>query len=344
MDSESKPRRLKGILVLVVALGLGFGARRLHAESSAPGGQASSSRAPIAARAALRAAAKPAPATVDRAPGAAPAEVVPSSLRGTEEDGSLAADESGNLVVGPEILAFFDYHLSATGELPAAEIKARILLRIHQRLPERAAGQAATLLDRYLAYREATRRLRDDGDSASRLQALHALRVSVFGADDAGRLFGAQERTDAVALAEQRIHQDLSLTPEDRAARLAKLEADLPEAVRTARAAATLPLREHEEESARRAAGQTDDEIRSYRVATVGEAAADRLETLDAERASWKQRLQAFRAARAAIEAKTSDPGARRIAEARLLEASFSPQERLRVAALDALAAEGTAE
>jgi lipase chaperone LimK len=339
MDFERKPGRARGILVLAAAIGLAFGARRLHAEASPQPAHPSENpaRAEAPARAAAPTAAKPAP--VELAPAAAaPADKGPSSLRGTEEDGSLAADESGNLVVGPGILAFFDYHLSATGELSPALLKARILARIHESLPERAAGQASTLLDRYLAYREATRRLREDGDSAARLAALHELREQIFGKDDAARLFGDQERTDAVALAEQRIHQDPTLTPAERSARLDKLEEALPEAVRAARARATLPLREQEEETARRAAGEGDEAIRSYRVATVGEAAADRLEALDAQRDAWKQRLQAYRAARAAIAEKTSDPGARQAAEAQLLEASFNPQERLRVAALDAIA------
>ncbi|MEP7122043.1 MAG: lipase secretion chaperone, partial [Byssovorax sp.] len=187
-------------------------------------------------------------------------------------------------------------------------------------------------------YREATRRLREDGDSAARLAALHDLRVRIFGDEDATRLFGDQERTDAVALAEQRIHQDSSLTSDERATRLAKLEEGLPEAVRAARARATLPLREQEEEAARRAAGEGEEAIRSYRVATVGEEAADRLEALDAQRDAWTQRLQAYRAARAAIAEKTSDLDARQAAFARLAEASFNPQERLRVAALDAMA------
>ena len=346
MDSESKPGRARGILVLAAALLLAFGARRLHAEASAPPGPEASTRAQEHARAPAPtpAAANAAPAKVAAAVAvAAPGDDGPSSLRGTDEDGSLAADESGNLVVGPGILAFFDYHLSATGELSPAMIKARILARIHATLPERAAGQASTLLDRYLAYREATRRLREDGDSAARLAALHDLRLRIFGDDNAARLFGDQERADAVALAEQRIHQDPSLAPEERAARLAKLEEGLPEAVRTARARATLPLREQAEEDARRAAGQSDEEIRSYRVATVGEAAADRLEALDAQRDAWNQRLQAYRTARAAIAAKISDPAAQRAAEARLLEASFNPQEQLRVAALDAMAAEAPA-
>ncbi len=337
MDSERKPGRARGLFVLASALtltlALACGARRLHAEASAPAAPA------VPARAAVPVAARPAPAQIEASSASGSEEASPPSLRGTDEDGSLAADQSGNLVVGPGILAFFDYHLSATGELDTATIRARILERIRARLPGRAAGQATTLLDRYLAYREATRQLRDDGDTAARLEALHRLRQRIFGDDDAARLFGDQERTDGVALAEQRVHQDPSLTAEERAARLAKLEEGLPEAARAARASATLPLRLHEEEAASRAAGQSEEEIRDHRVATVGEAAADRLKVLDAQRDAWTQRITAYRAARTAIAAKTSDPAAQRVAEARLLEASFNPQERLRVAALDAIAA-----
>lgn len=315
-----------------------------HADGSPAGALPVSTQATAPARAAAPATATPAQAQIPAAAAAAPEDDAPTSLRGTDEDGSLTADESGNLVVGPGILAFFDYHLSATGEIVPAALRARILARIRARLPERAAGQATTLLDRYLAYREATRQLRDDGDSAARLDALHRLRQRIFGDDDAAKLFGDQERTDAVALAEQRVHQDPSLSPEARSRRLAELEQGLPEAVRIARARATLPLREQEEEASRRAAGQSDEEIRGYRVATVGEAAADRLEVLDAQRDAWAQRLKAYRAARAAIAAKSSDPAAQRAAEAQLLEASFNAQERLRVAALDAMAAEPPAD
>ena len=339
MDSERKPGRALGFLVLAAALTLAFGARRLHAEASAPAGLPVSARAAVPERAAAPIAANPAPAQIEAISAPDRDEATPGSLQGTDEDGSLAADQTGNLVVGPGILAFFDYHLAATGEIAPAALRARILARIRASLPERAAGQATTLLDRYLAYREATRRLRDDGDSAARLDALHRLRQRVFGDDDATRLFGDQERTDAVALAEQRIHQDLSLSPDERSARLARLEEGLPEAVRAARARATLPLREREEEAVRLAAGQSDEQIHDYRVATVGEAAAARLSALDAQRDAGTQRLQTYRAACAAIAAKTSEPAAQKAAEARLLEASFSPQERLRVAALDAIAA-----
>lgn len=331
--------RARGVLVLGAAVALAFGVRHLRSQASSKGALPTSALPAQTAPEKAPPSPKPAPVKVASAGEASAAVAGPASLRGTDEDGALRVDENGNLVVGPEILAFFDYHLSATGEQSTSALRARLLARIRQSLPERAAGQAATLLDRYLAYREATRLLREDGDSAARLDALHRLRRRIFGEDDAARLFGDQERTDAVALAGQQVLKDPSLTPEERTARLAKLEEDLPEAVRASRARATLPLRVQQEEAARRAAGADAEEIRSYRVATVGEVAADRLEALDARRDEWKKRLSAYQAARAKIAGETSDPEARRAAGAKLLEASFTPEERLRVAALDGLAA-----
>jgi lipase chaperone LimK len=341
MGSESSGGggRARSVLVLGAVVALAFGVRHLRAEATTPATAPLSTRPVPTAPEKTPSAPKPAPLKATSAGEATPDSANPASLRGTDEDGALRVDENGNLVVGPEILAFFDYHLSATGEVSAAVLRARILARIHKSLPERAAGQASTLLDRYLAYREATRHLREDGDSTARLDALHRLRQKTFGEEDALRLFGDQERTDAVALAGQKVNQDPTLTPEERVARLAKLEEGLPESVRASRARAALPVRELEEEASRKAAGADAEEIRSYRVATVGEAAANRLEALDAERDEWKKRLSAYQAARAKIAEDNRDPEARKAAETRLLEASFTPQEQLRVKALDEIAA-----
>lgn len=338
-ESHGGGGRARNVLVLGAVVALALGVRHLRSQATSPAITPLSAHTASTAPAKAPSAPKPAPVKAASPSEATPVEQSPASLRGTDEDGALRVDENGNLVVGPEILAFFDYHLSATGEVSAAVLRERILARIRKSLPERAAGQASTLLDRYLAYREATRRLREDGDTAARLDALHRLRQSIFGEEDASRLFGDQERADAVGVASQKVNQDPTLTPEERMARLAKLEESLPESVRAARARAALPIRELEEEASRKAAGADADEIRSFRVATVGEAAANRLEALDAERDEWNKRLTAYRAARAKITGEISDPTARQVAEARLLEASFSPQEQLRVKALDELAA-----
>ncbi|APR82407.1 lipase modulator protein [Minicystis rosea] len=263
-------------------------------------------------------------------------EPLPGSLQGTIEDGALREDAAGDLVIGPEVLRLFDYYLSTTGEESAAAIRKRIEAAIHRKLGEgRAAKTAIDLLNRYLGYREGSRGMAATGeDLGGRLDALKQLRRAHFG-DFADKLFGEEEQAAAVAVAQHRVHQDDSLSAADRERRLSELEARLPETVREARAAALEPMREAAEEASMRAAGASDADVHAYRVATVGDEAADRLAALDAERAAWKARLTAFREARAALEQSEPDPGRRSAAIQRLLDRSFSPTEQIRVEAAD---------
>jgi lipase chaperone LimK len=278
-----------------------------------------------------RAASRPAALTAEPA-----AETLPASLRGTSEDGSLETDDEGDLVLGPGVIRFFDYYLSATGEESPAAIRARVVAAVHRRLPgERAADRAVALFDTYVGYREATRGLssRDD-DPAARLAEVAALRRRFFGAEAAEKLFGREERAMAVALEQRRVQRDPSLSPRERARKLEDLEGRLPPEIREARAALTRPLRERAEEESLRAAGASDEDLHAYRVAVDGEEAADRLDALDQARAAWRARLDAFREARAAIEASQPDPALRAAAVQQLLDASFTPVEQLRVRVL----------
>ncbi|XXY49333.1 lipase secretion chaperone [Sorangium sp. So ce269] len=285
----------------------------------------------------------PAPARLQRALSvtpapAAPPEVAPAppSLRGTEVDGAVLVDERGDLVVGPEILALFDYFLSAAGEEPAAAIRARIVAAIRERAAGPAADQAIALLDRYLGYREAVSAADVEvaDDPAARLAALREIRRAQLGEPAATRLFGDEEREGEAAIEQARILADAPLSPEERDARIAEVEAALPDDVREAREAAVRPLVEQAEEQALRDAGASDEELHAHRVATVGPEAADRLAELDRRRAAWQRRLDAFASARAALAATVADPEARHAAEEALLAGAFTPEERLRVRAI----------
>jgi lipase chaperone LimK len=348
VSSGPEERRFgRWAILAMVVVGLIFGARRLLSggpaavaaapERSVAGKVTATATATRAALAAPRAVASAEPASADPLPSPRP-----SSLRGTSEDGALRVDERGDLIVDPDVLRFFDYYLAATGEESPAAIRARLVAAIRGKLTGPAAERAIGLLDRYLAYREATRTLRgaEDGDLAARLDALRRLRREQFGAADADKLFGLEERADAVAIEKRRVQTDPALSPEQRTRRIAELEEQLPESIRASRAAAARPLRQQEEEQAMRAAGATDEEIQRHRVATVGEAAAGRLKTLDEQRADWTRRLQAFQTDREEIARSQPDSAAREAAVEKLLEASFSPEERLRVKAADAIAAQ----
>ncbi|TMB05947.1 MAG: hypothetical protein E6J70_01195 [Deltaproteobacteria bacterium] len=85
-----------------------------------------------------------------------------------------------------------------------------------------------------------------------------------------------------------------------------------------------------------RASGAPAAEIRALRERSFGADAADRLEQLDRQRAVWQQRLDDYREARDATERNASlDAGARDRAIETLRAERITPEERLRVVALD---------
>jgi hypothetical protein len=147
----------------------------------------------------------------------------PRSLEGTEVDGALETDAAGHLVVGPRVMALFDYFFSATGEESEDVIRERIAALAAERLSEPALGEALDLLDRYEAYREAGRRLgvAPGASAADRLAAVRELRREHFG-DAAAALFGDEERATEVAIEKARIAKDETLSPDERADLLAE--------------------------------------------------------------------------------------------------------------------------
>ncbi len=274
----------------------------------------------------------------------------PRSLRGTRVDGGFVVDADGNFVPTLDARRLFDYFLTATGELPHDELRARIHDEIGRRLEPEAARAATALLDKYLVYRERVRSLAtaavpDDGDLETRLATLVALRREVLG-DEAAEAFFADEEADARRLlAARRINADTTLAPEERSARVEEIfreaEADLPADVREARAAARTAATLRDAEAEIRAHGGDDAEIAAVRERVAGPAAAARLAELDRQRGAWQARIDAFRAARTDIaNDATLTPEARGAAIARLLDASFDATERRRVEALDRIAAD----
>jgi len=261
----------------------------------------------------------------------------PRSLRGTRIDGGLAVGADGHFVPGPEARRLFDYFLTASGEEPPDRTRARIVAEIARRLPEPAASEAVALLDRYLDYRTRASSLGTGGDLTEGVESLARLRAEVLGPANSRALFGDDQAVAAHAAEAARIAADGSLSPDERARRIAALDAGLPAAAREARARALGPLALAKAEAQLRAHGATAEDIRKLREQTVGPEAAARLAALDERRAQWQRRLDDFRTARQAIESDATLDVAerdRRIQE--LVTERFTPAERLRVQALGA--------
>src|SRR5262249_21514438 len=152
-----------------------------------------------------------------------------------------------------------------------------------------------------------------------------------------GGLGGQRTAGAAHAGEAARTAADGSLSPDERARRIAALDAGLPPAVREARARALGPLALAKAEAQLRAHGASAEDIRRLREQIVGPEASGRLAALDQRRAEGQRRRDATRGARQTISRDTTLDAAerdRRIQE--LLTERFTPPERLRVQALAA--------
>jgi len=269
-----------------------------------------------------------APAATPPAPAGANAPLSPA-LRDTDVDGELSTDSHGDLAVNPDVRRFFDYFLVASGDVAPEVLRARIVAEIERRLPESPAARAVDLLDRYLEYRRRAGALDDRGspDYEARLTALSALRREVLGTEDAVALFGDDEDSVRAALERQRIASDPRLSEGEKARELADVEASLPEAERKARADAISAVQLLQDEQALRAQGASAEDIRKLREARVGPEAADRLEALDAQQASFQASLAQARdvASSLAANPQLSDP--ERTAALRAFVQTHFPQE-----------------
>jgi len=287
-----------------------------------------------------RASTAPMPARPDVA-GAVPPAALPGSLEGTDPDGAVEADAGGHLIISLELRRLFDHFLAASGEEPVATMRARIIAVLHARLPDAAAAEAIAILDRYLAYREAARRLvPPSSDLRAGLDQVHELRSKMFSPAVVQAFFADEEAATYAALARRDVLADTTLSPAERERRFAEIDARTPPAVLAARAAATAPIDELNREAQLRAAGASAPEIAAARTAALGADAAARLADLDRAHAAWDARLAQFRAERAAVLADPALGDAERQHRIDdLLARSFTASERRRVEVLDRIAA-----
>lgn len=273
-------------------------------------------------------------------------EQLPRSLAGTEVDGSAQADAAGHLKPDFALRRLFDYFLSTVGEEPQPRVRERLQAYLRSKLPPMAARQAMNLLDRYLAYQQARGEMGQGApangaaDAAldllqQRFDALRVLRQQHFSPAEVAAFFGDEEAEDRYTLQRLGVLRDASLSPADKAQRLKQLAASLPPALQ---ASITVEDKVRDLNAVTqewRDRGGTPQELREARVQLVGLDAADRLEALDQRRAQWAQRVEAYRARRAALQADASlSAQQREQALGQLRSESFSSQELPRVDAI----------
>lgn len=292
--------------------------------------------------------------------GGEPSTVVapPPELADTQAPDGLHVDAHGHLIVEAANRAVFDYFLDVPASLPETRRVAMAEAHLRANLTTPALAEAQSLLQRYLAYRKA---LAASGNTSGskpsleqvqqrpemiatlrqQLSARAALRRQYLGADVAQAWYGDDDAMDTAALDRLAVMTDASLAPQQRAARIAAIDASLPPSIQQARRDASAPLQLANDMQTWTQQGVSEADMRQ-RLATRGVDAlvADRLIQGHREEADWRTRYDAYARERERISAFTGLSDADRAAQiAQLRQQTFTASnELLRAQALDGLA------
>ena len=249
------------------------------------------------------------------APPVAPAAANPFAfvrpMEGTRPDGDVNVAADGALVIDAELGHLFDYYLAGLGEKDLGAIRAEIERELDRRFPPAPAAQAKRLLASYLAFKSALvgleQSLKPTADMAAstraRMVAVRRLRENFFTPAEIAGLFGFSDAYDADSLMRLEISQDPALGPQQRASKLAALDAALSPAMQEEREAPTRVLRTEQAVQALRAQGATDDEVYRLRAAAFSTEGANRLAELDRDEAAWQVRIKGYLAERGTMAA-----------------------------------------
>lgn len=253
------------------------------------------------------------------------------SFVGTSPDGQLATS-GRDLVLSPDLIKRFEYHLTAVGEKTQAQIKATIIQEITAELNEKGQKEALRILDAYLKFKTALGSVTQpklgeiSGASlAQHFKSVRDLRAQYFQPNEVQALFGNSDEYDDYTAQKLAIVQNPGLSATEREAQLQRLKATLsPEnRANVEQPVIHLTLAAKEEEARRE--GASNEAIQQIRTNLVGADAAKRLAALDQEEAAWKTRIQQYK------EALAADP-----AHAQQLKGTlFTPKEQLRLAAYE---------
>lgn len=270
-------------------------------------------------------------------PSAAP-EQWPSSVRGTDVDGQLEVDARGNLVITSQIRHLFDYFLSLIGEEDAHTSEQRIRHYLAEQLKPPAQEQALALLDNYLAYQQQLTELESRfpvsetlDDLLAREQAVQQLRARRFSREAHEAFFAGEEIYNNFTLERLNIARDELLDEQQKALAVEALRENLPQEMQQL-LVPQIQQELNQQTLALREAGADDQSIRELRLGMLGPDATERLESLDQQRAHWRQRVDAFEQEREMILAQPGLAEAdRQAAVNALLDEQFTAAERLRL-------------
>ena len=169
-----------------------------------------------------------------------------ASLEGTEIDGQLKVDASGNLVVDLEVKDFFDYFLNTVGEVSPEVAVFEMQQLAESHLPPQAVNQAMKILGDYLAYKEQAVQLmsqpmipKEQQTAMHQIEVLEhtfqtmkSIRRETMSPETVEAFFAMEEAYGEFTLSSIRVQSDDSISDHEKMASLSQLREMLPPAIR----------------------------------------------------------------------------------------------------------------
>ena len=167
--------------------------------------------------------------------------------------------------------------------------------------------------------------------------ARNDLRRQFFSPIEANVFFGNEEAYDSYSIEQMQINANTTLTPDQKAAKIAALINQQPPAV----ADSMRPLMQYAELQQLtkdiKANGGSAEDLHEMRESLVGAAAAGRLDQLDTDNATWHQQINGYLTARDQLLAG-SDAASQQDAMTALRNQTFrTPEQRLRAQSFEAI-------
>lgn len=244
-------------------------------------------------------------------------------------DGDLTKGSEGtkDLVLSPDLIRRFDFHLNAMGEKSLAQITQLVTQQLKAELNAKSAQEALRLFQAYVNYKQALASVKEQPHTAD-INALIAqmkkgreIRSRFFTQTESQALFGKDDEYDDYTAKRIEIQMDQSITSEQKTDMLNALKAKLSAQTIQDITEPVIHLTLNERVEQARSRGASPQEIHNIRAEMVGQAAAERLAQLDAQEAQWQQRIAQYKAAVAERPQQAQS----------IKESMFDIQERLRV-------------
>ena len=261
------------------------------------------------------------------------------SQQDTEINCQMNLDASSRLMVNEHTRDCFEYFITQYGEKTIEQIKKDFKAYITQNYKEPSLTQILDLWNRYMDYRarlgslQAPSLSQDDPQYyRSIYNSTQNLRKQFFSDYEIEGLFGTENTYHVYTLKRMDVINDKKLSEAEKAQKLKALFDELPEDWKENLEQMNKLEDLHKLTADIKARGGSAEEIHQMRMNLVGPEATQRLETLDTQRADWKNTVNSYLSERDSILKSGLSDDAKQKAVQQLRAQHFSSkEEQLRV-------------